>query len=79
MRYSNLLDGSNLTSVANDFVLLNDDEYDSFETLFWKLTLKTSLWISDFTIAYMETLRGFTYCSHVFWISFLDNIVDNFI
>ena len=34
MRYSNLLDGSNLTSVANDFVLLNDDEYDSFETLF---------------------------------------------
>ena len=34
MRYSNLLDGSNLTSVANDFVLLNDGEYDYFETLF---------------------------------------------
>lgn len=34
MRYSNLLDGSNLTFVANDFVLLNDGEYDYFETLF---------------------------------------------
>ena len=66
MRYSNLLDGSNLTSVANDFVLLNDGEYDYFEMLFWKLTLKTSLLISVFTIAHMETLKGFTYCSYAF-------------